>query len=95
MESGIYYLSDNSQIRVHGTGRVLLDPNDWQTEGGLQLGVRHMSLVHPEPHRPDKSLKLWRLPGEVIPDKRHFSNHPLPTLSLRFTRFENFEHLRF
>lgn len=86
LESNVMYLCDNAQICVHGTWRVLLDTYDGKTEGGFEFGMRHMSLIHPQPHRPDESLKLWRLSGEVIPDKRHFGNHPLPTLPLCFTR---------
>ena len=88
------YLGDNSQVGVHGAGGVLLDPDDGETEGGLELGVRHVRLVHPQPHGPDEPLELGRLPREVVAHKRHLGHHPLPALPLRFARLEHFKHLR-
>merc|ERR1711892_630359 len=85
-------LSDHAQVGVHGTGRILLHPNNWKAECGSQLWMGHMSLLHPKPHGSDKPLKLWWFPGEIVPNKSHLSHHPLPTLPSALSRFQYFKH---
>ena len=89
------HLCNDSQICVHWTGGILLDTNDGETKGGLQLRMSHMSLVHPQSHGSDEPLKLGRLSGEVVSNKSDLGHHPLPAFPLGLARFEDLENFCF
>ena len=86
-------LRDDSQAGVHGGVGILLDSDDGQLEGGLQLRVRDVCLIEPQSHGSNESLKLGRLACESFPHERHLCHHPLPAFLILLARLQDTEHL--
>jgi hypothetical protein len=57
------------------------------------LWMRHIRLLVPQPHRPNKALIFDRPPREPGPHKRRLRDHALPRLLLRLlSRLDHREH---
>jgi hypothetical protein len=52
------YLGDDAQRRVERRLRILLDADNVEVKGRLQLGVRDVRLLHAQRRRPDEALVL-------------------------------------
>jgi hypothetical protein len=74
-------LRDDAETRVHGGRGVSLDVDDGQVERGLELRMRHVSLLEPKPRRPNKPLELWRFARKVFWHEGDLGDHALPRLS--------------
>jgi hypothetical protein len=86
-------LSDHTQVGVQRTGRVLLDAQDVQVEGGLELGVGHMCPLHTQTSGADKPLVLGSLAGIAVAHKSDLGDHSLPVLLLALAALHLSEHL--
>ena len=58
-------LGQNAKLGVHGVLGVLLDGDDGQLNRDSKLGVSHVGLLIPQPHRADEALVLDGSPSEI------------------------------
>lgn len=87
-------LGQDTQLRIHGVLRVLLNADDRQLHSDAEFGVRDIGLLVTQTHGPNKPLVLDGSSREIGPDKRGLGDHSFPTL-LRslLPRLDDLEHL--
>lgn len=86
-------LRDDTQTGEHRRAGILLNSDNGQMEGGPEFRMRDMRLLHAQRHRPNESLKLGRLTGEILADKRDLRYHSLPGLPPGLARLQHLKHL--
>lgn len=80
-------LGEDAELAVHLAIGVLLDADDFQLKGALELRVRDVRLGEAHPSGPDEALILWRLAGEALAYKRRLRTpQPSAELALSATR---------
>jgi len=73
-------LGDDTELGEKGRAGVLLNPDNGQLEGGLQLRVCHVGLLDTQTGGPDETFELWRLAGETVANEGALGDHTLPGL---------------
>ena len=74
----------DAERREQCRARVLLDANDWQAEGGLQLRMSHVRFRVAQRHWSNEALEFGRLAREILADEAGLGHHSLPRFSFCF-----------
>lgn len=83
----------DTELGEHLAAWILLDADNVQAEGGLELRVSNVGLLKAQAHRANKALIFGGLSGEALANIGDLGNHAFPLLFLTLARLNNLEHL--